>query len=104
MGRAVPSTTEQPEVKKDEATKDDMPAPALPLLPWWVRVLGWSLLWIVLILLVCCLYTMFAACCVPVNPAPGEIREFKMKKEREIGRPVDVYWNSKTRKLMWAYK
>lgn len=104
MGRVPPSSTEGPQSNKDETTKDDMPAPTLPLLPWWARVLCWSLFWIIVILLVCCLYTLLVWCCVSVNPAPGEIREFKMRKERELGRPVDVYWNTKSRKLMWAEK
>lgn len=105
MGRAPSTTTpSSTTTERERETKDDMPAPGLPLLPWWARVLFWTLLWIIVLTLVCCLYTLFVMCCVPVNPAPGEVKEFKARKEREIGRPVDVYWNAKTRKMMWAEK
>lgn len=103
MGQQASATTKATTLKP-KTTKDDIPAPSLPLVPWWARVLLWSLLWIIIILLVCCLYTLFVCCCVPTNPAPGEIQEFRRQKERETGKPVDVYWNAKTRKLMWAPK
>ena len=106
MGRAANDTATDKTTTRAEKqpTKDDMPVPAMPLLPWWARVLCWSLLWIIVIITVCCLYALFSWCCVPMNPAPGEIQELKARKERELGRPVDVYWNAKSRQLMWAQK